>query len=85
MMTPKMQKAKEDSKEKEQYLQRMINETADKKLVTIAAELNERIKELENAPHNAKLAIMVSLLLDKIGNLEIRIQILEDKVYCLKK
>jgi len=85
MRTPKMQKMKQDSKEKEQYLQRMISELADKKLVTIAAELDDRITTLENAPHNAKLATMISLLLDKIGNFEIRMELMENRVNSLKK
>jgi type VI protein secretion system component VasF len=75
-----MQKSKQDSKEKEQYLQHMISELADKKLVTIATELDNRITTLENAPHNAKLATMVSLLLDKIGKFEIRMELMENRI-----
>jgi plasmid maintenance system killer protein len=85
MRTPKMQKMKQDSKEKEQYLQRMISELADKKIVTIATELDNRITTLENAPHNAKLATMISLLLDKISNFEIRMELMENRVNNLKK
>jgi len=73
MRTPKMQKTKD-----EQYLQRMINGLADKKLVTIATELDDRIKTLENAPHNAKLATMVSLLIANINKVEIRLEMMEN-------
>ena len=75
MRTPKMQK----------FNQEFINELADKKLATIATELNDRIKILENAPHNAKLATMVSLLLDKIGKFETRMELMENRINSLKK
>jgi hypothetical protein len=74
------------------FNQEAIDELADKKLATIAAELDARIKQLENAynsllatmkleaaPTNAKLATTVSLLVREIEKMQGRIRNLEPK------